>query len=133
GKTETVLQLKTGGIKSFTGENPLRFRLGRATVKRLHISGIPRGFEARVNGQSAQELTEDTAFFALPSEAGEVVIQLALPRVERPIAASVWQTQSQTLVRYAEGRLLFKSRLFAHADDGSGIEMLVALPQNAAS
>ena len=44
---------------------------------------------------------------------------------------SHWQAQSQVLVRFAEGRLRFQSRVFAHADDGSGLEMTLALPANA--
>jgi len=136
GQCAVVLQCRVRGAKSFTPQNPLRLKLDRATVKRLRVSGIPAGLEARVDGQPATELKEGVAVFALRGEPAEVALQLAEPRVEqapKPPTASRWQTQSQTLVRYAEGRLQFSSRVFAHSDAGSGLEILLTLPSNAAA
>lgn len=135
GKAQATLQFIAPGAKTLTAQNPLRFTMGAGAVKRLQIAGIPAGQEARVNGL-AGEVRNGVASFALPAAAGEVTVQLAEPRVEippRPPAPSEWQTQSQTLVRYAEGRLHFQSRVFAHTDDGSGLEMMLTLPANAAS
>jgi len=136
GKSAVVLQCRVRGVKSLTPQNPLRLKLDRATVKRLRVSGIPAGLEARVDGQPATELKDGVAVFALRGEPAEVALQIAEPRVEpasKPLTPSRWQTQSQTLVRYAEGRLQFRSRIFAHSDAGSGLEIMLTLPSNAAS
>lgn len=136
GATPVVLHCRTRGAKSLTPQNPLRLKLERATVKRLRVSGIPAGLEVRVDGATAGEVKDGTATFALNGEPGELTLQLAAPRVEqppKPLTPSRWQTQSQTLVRYAEGRMQYRSRIFARADDGSGLEMQLALPPNAAA
>lgn len=135
GKTQATLQFVTRGAKALTPQQPLRFTLGVTAVKRLQVAGIPAGSEVRVNGL-AGEVKNGVASFALAGDPGEITVQLAEPRIEappKPPTPSRWQTQSQTLVRSAEGRLHFESRVFAHADDGSGIELLLTLPANAAS
>ncbi|HEV7404686.1 MAG TPA: hypothetical protein VGO11_17225 [Chthoniobacteraceae bacterium] len=133
GKTPVVLHLVTGGARQ--GAAPLKLKLGSASVKRLSISGIPAGLEARVNGQAAQAV-DGAAIFLLPGEAGEISLELAAlskveaPKPPAPITPSHWQTQSQLLVRYAEGRLLFNAHVAARASDGSGLDLLLALPAN---
>ena len=132
GKTPVALHLATRGSKQLA--TPLTLRLGSASVKRLSISGVPAGQEVRVNGQVAAAGKDGIALICLPGEAGEVSIELSAPKMEeavKPITPSHFQTQSQTLVRFAEGRLRFLSRVFARADDGSGLEMTLALPANA--
>ena len=131
GKMPVALHLATRGAKHLA--TPLTLKLGSASVKRLTISGVPAGQEVRVNGQAAAA-KDGVALVFLPGEAGEVSIELAAPKMEeavKPITPSHFQTQSQTLVRFAEGRLRFLSRVFARADDGSGLEMTLALPPNA--
>lgn len=134
GRTPVSLHLVTGSARQFAA--PLKLKLGSASVKRLSISGIPAGLEARVNGQAAAAV-EGAAVFLLAGEAGEISVELAAPsKVEAPkplppITPSHWQTQSQLLVQYAEGRLLFNAHVAARARDGSGLELLLALPANA--
>ena len=134
GKTPVALHLATRGARQLTV--PLKLRLGSASVKRLSVSNIPAGLEARVNGQAAASI-EGVAVFLLPGDAGEVSLELAAPKIEEapkplpPITPSHWQTQSQVLVRFAEGRLRFAARVFARADDGSGLDMTLALPATA--
>ncbi len=132
GKTPVALHLATRGAKQLA--TPLTLKLGSASVKRLTISGVPAGKEARVNGQAVALEKDGSVLVFLPGEAGEVSIELSAPKMEeavKPVTASHFQTQSQTLVRFAEGRLRFLSRVFARADDGSGLEMTLALPPNA--
>ncbi len=134
GPGTAVLQCRTRGAKSLTPENPLRLKLDRASVKSLRVSGIPAGLEVRVAGQPAGEVKDGVVSFALLSEKAEIALHLAAPRAEPPpkvITPSRWQTPTQTLVRYAEGRLLFRSRIFARSDAGSGLEMMLVLPPTA--
>jgi hypothetical protein len=136
GKTPVTLQMSTAGTKALTSQLPLTLKLGGATVKRLRISGIPGGMEARVNGRAASEVKDGVAIFSLPGGPGEVRIQIDAPRVEAaeaPPTPSVWQAQSQVLVRYGEGRLRYRSQVFAHANEGSGLEMTLEIPGNASS
>ncbi len=53
GPAAVTLQGTTRGVKFITAAQPLRLKIGRATVKRLQVSGIPTGLEARVDGQPA--------------------------------------------------------------------------------
>ena len=134
GKTPVALHLATRGVRHLTV--PLKLRLGSASVKRLSVSGIPAGLEARVNGQAAP-VANGAAVFLLPGNAGEIALELAAPKIEEaprplpPVTPSHWQTQSQVLVRFAEGRLRFAARVFARADDGSGLDLTLALPGSA--
>ena len=134
GRTPVALHLATRGARQLAV--PLRLKLGSASVKRLSVSGIPAGLEARVNGQAAASV-DGAAVFLLPGDAGEITLELAAPKIEEapkplpPITPSHWQTQSQVLVRFAEGRLRFTARVFARSDDGSGLDMTLALPANA--
>lgn len=134
GRTPVTLQLAAHGVRQLT--MPLKLKFGSAAVKRLSVSGIPAGLEARVNGQLAPTV-DGVAVFLLPGDAGEIGLELAVPKIEEPpkplppITPSRWQTQSQVLVRFAEGRLRFAARVFARADDGSGLDMSLALPANA--
>ena len=136
GKTPVTLHLATRGARQLAA--PLKLKFGSASVKRLSISGIPAGLEARVNGQAAAAV-EGTAIFLLPGDAGEISLELAAPKIEEvpkplpPITPSRWQTQSQVLVRFAEGRLRFTAHVFARADDGSGLDATLALPANASA
>ena len=134
GRTPVALHLATRGARQLTV--PLKLKLGSASVKRLSVSGIPAGLEARVNGQAGAS-ADGVAVFLLPGDAGEVSLELTVPKIAEapkpppPITPSHWQTQSQVLVRFAEGRLRFAARVFARADDGSGLDLTLALPANA--
>ena len=134
GRTPVALHLATRGARQLTV--PLQLKLGSASVKRLSVSGIPAGLEARVNGQAGAS-ADGVAVFLLPGDAGEVSLELTVPKIAEapkpppPITPSHWQTQSQVLVRFAEGRLRFAARVFARADDGSGLDLTLALPANA--
>ncbi len=136
GRAPVALQLATRGTRQLTV--PLKLKLGSAAVKRLTVSGIPGGMEVRVNGQGTASI-DGASVFLLPAEAGEISLELGAPQMEEapkpppPVAPSHWQTQSQVLVRHAEGRLKFAARVFARADDGSGLEMTLALPPGASA
>lgn len=132
-RTSVTLELTARGSKDLTAGSALQLRLGNATIKRLQISGIPAGVEARVNGRPPAELKDGAAFFAVPSEGGEISVKLVPPQVQKREQPSRWETQSQTLVRYGEGWLHYETHLFAHADGGSGLDMMLVLPPTAGS
>ncbi|MDQ3625440.1 MAG: hypothetical protein M3463_23695, partial [Verrucomicrobiota bacterium] len=135
GRKRVTMQLTARGLSRIAPQDELRLQLASATIKRLRVSGIPAASEVRVNGQPAGAVQDGNALFALSSAAGEVRIQIVAKRTEPPPAPkpSQWQAQSQTLVRYSEGRLRFVSRVLARAEDGSGLEMELMLPASARS
>lgn len=128
GKSTVALHLTAGDAR-----RGVRLRVGSATIKRLRVSGIPAGMDVRVNGQTSGDAKDGTALFSLPSESGMVAIELTAASVEKPAQPSRWQAHSQVLVRFTEGLLRFQSRVFAHADDGSGLEITLAVPANASA
>ena len=79
GRTPVALHLATRGARQLAV--PLKLKLGSASVKRLSVSGIPAGLEARVNGQAAASV-DGVAVFLLPGDAGEVSLELAAPKIE---------------------------------------------------
>ncbi len=82
---------------------------------------------------------DGNALVYLAGEAGEVTVELAVPKIAAvvkplaPIQASQWKAQAQLLVRFSESRLVYSSRVFARATDGSGVEMNLDLPANASA
>jgi hypothetical protein len=136
GRTPLALHLAARGVRQFAA--PLKLTIGSAAVKRLSVTGIPAGQEARVNGQ-AGAVVDGAAVFLLGGDATEVSLEIAAAKIDDapppspPITLSHWHTQSQVLVRFAEGRLHFAARVYARADDGSGLETTLVLPANAAA
>jgi hypothetical protein len=133
GKAKVSLHLVTPGVRVASNAGAFKLRLGSATVKRLSIGGVPANLELRVDGMRAGEVVDGAALFYLSGEATEVSIELAAPREDerpKPVRPSHWQIQPQVLVKYADGALHFRNRILTHADDGSGMEMLLQLPAN---
>ncbi len=131
GKSAVTLHFTTGTESALFGPGALQLKLPSAAIKRLLVSGIPDGFEARINGHPAPKAKDGTATLALPGPAAEVSVEIARPAAAPPDQPSRWQIESQVLVRYAEGRLQAKSRVFAHASGGSGTAATLFLPANA--
>ena len=131
GKSAVTLHFTTGSESALSGPGALQLKLPSAAVKRLLVSGIPAGFEALINGHPAPKAKDGTATLALPGPAAEVSVEIARPAATPPDQPSRWQIESQVLVRYAEGRLKAKSRIFAHASGGSGTAATLFLPANA--
>ncbi|MEI9893991.1 MAG: hypothetical protein WDN28_08890 [Chthoniobacter sp.] len=73
GKTPVTLHLATRGTRQLT--TPLKLKLGSASVKRLSVSGIPAGLQARVNGQAGAAV-DGVAVFLLTGDAGEITVEV---------------------------------------------------------
>ncbi len=56
GKINVTLQLRMAGMKGASTSDSLNLEFGRATTKRLRITGIPAGLEARVNGKPSTDI-----------------------------------------------------------------------------
>ncbi len=134
GKTRATLHMAGSGTSALSRSvEGLQWTLPSATEKRLLVSSIPAGMEVRVNGKPAAEVKDGTALFSLASNAGAVAVQLAAARIDAPVQPSRWRVEAQLLAREAEGRLAIQSRVFARAENGSGIAMELTLPAGAAS
>ena len=101
-----------------------------APVNELTVGNVPPGTLAEVAGA-----TRDEATGAFHLAAGQP-LALTLVRTEDrrpapPPAPSVWRVAAEVLVRYDDGRLVYRTRLRAAADDGSGRALELALPNAA--
>lgn len=124
------------------GESPrtrvLRVAGPSALVNDLSVAGVPDGWLAEVQNAAPTSGSTDKR------SAGPVLFQLA---ADLPIALTVvsaedrqpapppvpspWQGQAQSLVRYDEGQLVYKTRLRLAADSGTGLTAQLALPATA--
>ncbi len=127
GRSQVALRLKTAGWKA---DNVLSFKMKDAAMKRLRILGTPPGFVAKVDGQAVAAGADGVA---LNGEADEVAITLAAIEAERKAQPSQWRTEAQVLARNEEGMLRMRSKVFAHADSGSGLDLTLRLPASAGS
>ncbi len=135
-KTNVVLHLAAGPEKTSMGGDGLQLEFPAATVKWLSVSGVPDGAQAMVNGLPALATKDGVATFALAGEAGKATLTITkreeLQSKEiQPEKPSHWQVESQTLARYADGRLVFDNHVFARTADGSGASIALYLPANA--
>ena len=134
GRKSVSLQMTTAGTRSIEARRPLVLWIGEATVRQLRVEGVPVGREARVDGEAPVAIENGVALFHLEAAAGEVRVELVDAQIAAPPAQptqSHWTAAAQALVRHADGRLEYMSRIFFHADDGSGMEIILEIPRNA--
>ncbi len=132
------------------GESPrtrsLRLTGPSALVNDLSVTGVPDGWLAEVQSAapalpppatlssgSADKKSGVPVIFQL---AADLPISLTVVSAEDrqpapPPVPSPWQGQSQSLVRYDEGQLVYKTRLRLAADSGTGLTAELALPATA--
>ena len=118
-----------------------------ALVNELQVTGVPKGWLAEVqNALSTPPLTAPTSgsngtdnqavapvLFELAADL-PVVLTVVSAEDRKPAPPSVpssWQGQAQSLVRYDEGQLVYKTRLRLAADSGTGLTAELALPVTA--
>ena len=124
----------------------LRLNGPSALVNELRVNGVPDGWVADVQNASpalpvppaSPSTGTDKKPIAPPlfELAADLPISLAVVSAEDrrpapPPLPSPWQGQAQSLVRYDEGQLVYKTRLRLAADSGSGLTAELALPVTA--
>ncbi|MCP5542859.1 MAG: hypothetical protein H7A49_03010 [Akkermansiaceae bacterium] len=128
GPLDVTVRCATPGWKELAAGGVLRVRPAAAAVKRLVVTGVPDGYEARWGGG---EVIRSGDGFLLPPGDEELTLELKPPHVEAPLVASEWRVENRVLVRPGEGRLEYLARVTAQADGGSGVEMELEFPGNA--
>ncbi len=105
-----------------------------ALVNELSVTGIPAGWLAEVRYAAPiagdNKGGDNSIQFQL---AADQPLQLTLINAEDrkpapPPVPSVWQADAQSLVRYDEGQLVYKTRLRLGADTGAGLSTELTLP-----
>ncbi len=106
-----------------------------ALVNELSVTGVPDGWLAEVRNAAPVPPADDKGGgrpmrFQL---AADQPLELTLVNAEDrkpapPPAPSVWQAEAQSLVRYDEGQLVYKTRLRLGADTGAGLSVELSLP-----
>lgn len=126
-----------------TGERALRLSGPSALINELRVSGVPEGWLAEVpNAARAPKDSPVTTadarrggnaspdVFRLPADQ-PLVLNLINAQERKPApppVPSVWQMDAQALVRYDEGRLVYKARLRLGTDAGTGTTADLLLP-----
>ncbi|MCF6314332.1 MAG: hypothetical protein L3J39_17930 [Verrucomicrobiales bacterium] len=151
GEYDLQLQLRAAGVRSWPGiktgqaDGGLKLRPAAATLSRLRVGGLSPGQSMRLlagEGDEAVMATElaDGLDFLLKGEGQPLTLILqsadavkASAAMENaPIVESEWAIESQIFVAYEDGRLHYRSQIFAQADAGSGVSMDLLLPQQVA-
>ena len=116
-----------------------------ALVNDLSVTGIPEGWMAEVRNAAPAPPPATPAsggtdkrsalpvFFQLQADL-PMVLTVASAEDRQPAPPPVpsqWRGQSQSLVRYDEGQLVYKTRLRLTADSGTGLTAELALPATA--
>ena len=119
------------------GETPrtraVRLAKPSALVNELSVTGVPAGWLAEVSN-AARAADDKGGGSPLRFQlAADQPLELTLVNAEDrkpapPPAPSVWQAEAQSLVRYDEGQLVYKTRLRLGADTGAGLSVELTLP-----
>lgn len=103
----------------------------RSALNRLRISGAPDGMIIRVAGCDPRPGADGSTLYRLPAELTELVLALEPDTASRVPVPSPWELHSEALVSFDDGRLIYRVRVRAQADSGSGTSMELVLPANA--
>ncbi|MCL4177870.1 MAG: hypothetical protein KJ072_09010 [Verrucomicrobia bacterium] len=133
GKGDHHLQLRfaLSTPAEWTSLRRLRLLPAPSALNRLRISGAPDGMAIRIPGLAAESETDGATTYHLPSDAPELVLTLEPNAPSLPPVPSTWTLHFEALVRFHEGRLIYRVRAHAQADDGSGLSLDLVLPANA--
>ncbi|MFT5190646.1 MAG: hypothetical protein ACI9DF_003465 [Verrucomicrobiales bacterium] len=94
----------------------------------LEVIGVPASMIFSVDGLTPTK----GMVYALPSEEGVYTWKLQTEETKIEEAPpSLWHSQSETIVRYEDERLLFASRVHLTASEGNGRTATLLLPQEA--
>ena len=99
-----------------------------APIRTLTLQGLPKAKTATVDGGTLLNIADGTVSYRLPDDKA-VQLVIASP-AEAPVP-SHWKTETEALVRYTDGRLRYDAHLSAFAQDGSGLDLELGLPQSA--
>lgn len=125
------------------GERALRLSGPSALINEMRVSGVPEGWLAEVpnaaraprdppvtTADAHQENDGSSHIFRLPADQ-PLVLNLVNAQERKPApppVPSVWQMDAQAVVRYDEGRLVYKARLRLGTDAGTGTSADFLLP-----
>ena len=97
-------------------------------IRTLTLHGLQKGKTATVNGGTLIATADGTISYRLPSE--KTVQLLVATPPEAPVP-SHWKTETEAMVHFADGRLRYEAHLSAFAQNGSGLDIELALPPSA--
>lgn len=104
------------------GAAPVSLRVFPAAIGRLAVSKLPPRVRAILAAENRQSTT---GALPIPANGGEVTLQLV---EDKPVVATTWAAEVQTLVVQREDRLSVVSRIHLRGDSGSGLSAELELP-----
>ncbi len=110
----------------------LRLSPPSALVNEMSVSGVPEGWLAEAENAPAAGVSKPGAPVLFELAADQPISLTVVSAQDRqpppPPTASLWHGQAQSLVRYDEGQLVYRTNLRLDADAGTGLSATLALP-----
>ena len=131
GECEAKLRFALTPPSEWTRDKGLHLRPGTAALNRLRISGLPARKMVHIRGVAPADVTDGVVTYHLPAGCTDLVLTLEDDQPPAPPVSSRWGIQSEVFVRYHEGRLVYQGRIYAQAEDGSGLTLDLGLPASA--
>lgn len=130
GKTKVSIHFGCA-IVSENGHHSFEIPFAPAAIRTLSLSGVPEGQITEVAGATIVSAEKGTTHYRLPKNPDQLVRILPLPEPPEPDQPSHWKIESQSLIRFCEGKLQYRTHVAAFADDGSGRELELIVPASA--
>jgi hypothetical protein len=93
----------------------------------LSVAGLPQKQTLRIADASQISAEKDRISFRLPA-AERIEFELIPEKAVVPPSPSRWKVETQALVQFVDGKLKYRARLGANADNGSGLVMELEFP-----
>ena len=129
GKQTVKIQFAAKMTPSSAGPH-LRLPISPASINTLLVTGIPENEVASVAGTTQIAAGKNQATFRLPAR-NQIDVDFVAKESLAPPMPSSWKIDPQIFVRLGDGRLSYRARLAAQADNGSGLSMELEIPPGA--
>lgn len=111
----------------------LRLRPAPSALNHLRVAGLPDGMLLRIPDLTPQMESGGTQRFNLPVDSPELLLICEPELPPEVLVPDNWSLYSEVLIACGDGRLIYRVRIQAHADRGSGTSLDLLLPQEAES
>ena len=98
-----------------------------AAINTISVAGLPEKETLRIADATQLAAEKDRISFRLPATE-RIEFEVVAEKAVVPPTPSLWKLDTQALVQFADGKLKYRARLAANADNGSGLSMELEFP-----